>query len=115
MAETETIQTPQPGIEPGSRANAADALPLSQRDKRLHQPSTFLVDQHSALRLFSDLLFDVLLLNINCVLKSKNLHDRGGGLSFNALAWMKSKYTNLLLKTSEYVKKGECKDYILTQ
>ena len=29
-------QTPQPGIEPGTPANAADALPLSHRDKR-HQ------------------------------------------------------------------------------
>ena len=27
-------QTPQPGIEPGTPANAADALPLSHRDKR---------------------------------------------------------------------------------
>ena len=31
-------QTPQPGIEPGTPANAADALPLSHRDKRYHQP-----------------------------------------------------------------------------
>ena len=31
-------QTPQPGIEPGTPANAADALPLSHRDKRHHQP-----------------------------------------------------------------------------
>ena len=31
-------QTPQPGIEPGTPANAADALPLSYRDKRYHQP-----------------------------------------------------------------------------
>ena len=30
-------QTPQPGIEPGTPANAADALPLSHRDKRHHQ------------------------------------------------------------------------------
>ena len=28
-------QTPQPGIEPGTPANAADALPLSHRDKRI--------------------------------------------------------------------------------
>ena len=33
-----TSQTPQPGIEPGTPANAADALPLSHRDKRHHQP-----------------------------------------------------------------------------
>ena len=32
-----TSQTPQPGIEPGTPANAADALPLS-RDTRHHQP-----------------------------------------------------------------------------
>ena len=31
-------QTPQPGIEPGTPANAADAPPLSHRDKRYHQP-----------------------------------------------------------------------------
>ena len=31
-------QTPQPGIEPGTPANAADALPLSHRDKQYHQP-----------------------------------------------------------------------------
>ena len=31
-------QTPQPGIESGTPANAADALPLSHRDKRYHQP-----------------------------------------------------------------------------
>ena len=31
-------QTPQPGIEPGTPANAADALPLSHREKRYHQP-----------------------------------------------------------------------------
>ena len=31
-------QTPQPGIEPGTPANAADALPMSHRDKRYHQP-----------------------------------------------------------------------------
>ena len=30
-------QTPQPGIEPGTPANAADALPLSHQDKRHHQ------------------------------------------------------------------------------
>ena len=30
-------QTPQPGIEPGTPANAADALPLGHRDKRHHQ------------------------------------------------------------------------------
>ena len=30
-------QTPQPVIEPGTPANAADALPLSHRDKRHHQ------------------------------------------------------------------------------
>ena len=40
LAETEKSQTPQPqpGIEPGTPANAADALPLSHRDKRYHQP-----------------------------------------------------------------------------
>ena len=38
MAETEKSQTPQPGIEPGTPANAADALPLSHGDKRHHQP-----------------------------------------------------------------------------
>ena len=37
LAETEKSQTPQPGIEPGTPANAADALPLSHRDKRHHQ------------------------------------------------------------------------------
>ena len=31
------LQTPKPGIEPGTPANAADALPLSNRDKRHHQ------------------------------------------------------------------------------
>ena len=31
------LQTPQPGIEPGTPANGADALPLSHRDKRYHQ------------------------------------------------------------------------------
>ena len=32
------LQTPQPGIEPGTPANAADALPVSHQDKRHHQP-----------------------------------------------------------------------------
>ena len=34
-------QTPQPGIEPGTPASAPDALPLSHRDKRHHQPVCF--------------------------------------------------------------------------
>ena len=38
LAGTEISQTPQPGIEPGTPANAVDALPLSHRDKRHHQP-----------------------------------------------------------------------------
>ena len=37
LAETEKSQTSQPGIEPGTPANAVDALPLSHRDKRHHQ------------------------------------------------------------------------------
>ena len=37
LAERKKSQTPQPGIEPGTPANAADALPLSHRDKRHHQ------------------------------------------------------------------------------
>ena len=31
------LQTPQPGIEPGTPANAADVLPISHRDKRYRQ------------------------------------------------------------------------------
>ena len=43
LAETENIANTQAGndprgIEPGTPANAADALPLSHRDKRHHQP-----------------------------------------------------------------------------
>ena len=38
MAETEKSQTPKPGIELGTPANAAHALRLSHRDKRHHQP-----------------------------------------------------------------------------
>ena len=38
LADTEKSQTPQPGIEHGTPANAADALQLSHRDKRYHQP-----------------------------------------------------------------------------
>ena len=33
LAETEKSQLPQPGIDPGTSANAADVLPLSHRDK----------------------------------------------------------------------------------
>ena len=39
LAETgKKSQTPQPGIESGTPANAADARPLSHRNKRHHQP-----------------------------------------------------------------------------
>ena len=36
--ERKKWQTPKPGIESGTPANVTDALPLSHRDKRHHQP-----------------------------------------------------------------------------